>query len=234
MNPRTFLVDAVAVSALLLTAGFGLAAKAPAPPEKKRVELGKNVFFEKEGEQRRVIVTAKVVLRQGQLEGLVTRKGLKEHEYILGVDADARLIHAGLIAAGAKAGHPVQFDPKYVPASGSKIKISLRYKKGKETVTVSAQEWVQNLKTKKPLANDWVFGGSQEVPDFDDNTKKIYLANQGDIVCTCNMETAMLDLPVESPTALEDRIFAANTEVIPAIGTEVEIILEVIPEKKDK
>ena len=234
MNLRAFLVPVVAVSALLLAARFVPAEKAPAPPEKKRVELGKNVFFEKEGDQRRVIVSATVVLRQGQLEGLVTRKGTKEHEYILGVDADARLIHAALIAAGAKAGKPVQFDPKYVPASGSKIKITLRYKKGKETVTVPAQEWVRNLKTDKPLASTWVFGGSQEVPDFDDNTKKIYLANQGDIVCICNMETAMLDLPVESPRALDDRVYVANTEQIPAIGTEVEIIMEVISDKKDK
>src|ERR1700722_1505649 len=127
MTLRTYLVSVLALCAAFPTAGLVSAKKPPAPPEKKRVTLGPNVFFEKEGEQRRVIVAAKVVLREGQLEGLVTRKGTKEHEYILAVDADARLIHAGLIAAGAKAGKPVQFDPKYVPASGSPIKITLRY-----------------------------------------------------------------------------------------------------------
>jgi hypothetical protein len=229
MNRRAFVYPILAFSAAVLAFGF-----APAPLEKKRVELGKNVFFEKEGEMRRVILPAKVVFREGQLEGLLTRKGTKEHEYILAVDADARLIHAALIAAGAKQGKPVQFDPKYVPASGSPIKITLRYKKDKETITVSAQEWVRNGKTNKALDKNWVFGGSQEVPDFEDKTKKFYLANQGDLVCVCNMETAMLDLPVASPKALDDRVYDANTDKIPPLGTEVEIILEVIPEKKDK
>ena len=67
---------------------------------------------------------------------------------------------------------------------------------------------------------------------LDDTTKKLYLANQGDIVCVCNMETAMLDLPVPSPKAFEDRAYDADTEKIPPIGTDVEIILEVMPEKK--
>src|SRR5579859_6477943 len=122
MNLRAFGVAALAFAAAVLASGF-----APAP-EKKRVELSKNVFFEKEGEMRRVILPAKVVYREGPLEGLLTRKATKEHEYILAVDADARMIHAALIAAGAKAGKPVQFDPKYKPASGSEIKITLRYK----------------------------------------------------------------------------------------------------------
>jgi hypothetical protein len=214
--------------------GFApVGAKAPAPaPEKKRVELGKNVFFEKEGEARRVVVVGKVVLREGQLEGLVTRKGTKQHEYILAVDADARHIHAALLAAGGKPGKPVQFQPKYVPASGSEIKITLRYKKDKETITVSSQDWIRVAKTNKTLDKNWVFAGSVEEPDPQDKTKTVYLANDGDYVCVCNMDTALLDLPVESPTALEARVFEANTAKIPPLGTEVEIILEVVPEKK--
>lgn len=227
MNLRAILLPILTIAAGTLAMGF-----APAPPERKRVELGKNVFFEKEGEARRVILAAKVVLREGQLEGLLTRKGTKEHEYILAVEADARIIHAALLAAGAKPGKPVQFEPKYAPASGSPIKITLRYKKDKETVTVPAQEWVRNAKVKKTLDQHWVFAGSREVPDFDDKTKTIYLANQGDLVCVCNMDTAMLDLPVASPKALDDRVYDANTEKIPPVGTDVEMILEVIPEKK--
>ncbi len=176
-----------------------------------------------------------MVFREGQLEGLVTRKGTKEHEYILAVDADASQIHAALLAAGAKSGKPVQFEPKYLPATGSEIKITLRYQKDKETIIVSAQEWVRVAKTKKTLDKNWVFAGSVEAPGLpQDKTKKVYLANEGDFVCVCNMETAMLDLPVESPKALEDRVYDANTDKIPPVGTEVEIILEVIPEKKDK
>src|SRR5437667_6987199 len=77
----------------------------------KRVDVGKNVHFEKAGDQRRVIVDAYVCLREGQLEQLLTRKQGKEHESILAADVDARHIHAALLLAGAKAGSTVTFEP---------------------------------------------------------------------------------------------------------------------------
>jgi hypothetical protein len=213
-------------------------AGAPVPdkPEAKRTPLAKNVFLEVQGEQRRVIVQATVCLREGQLEGLLCRKNTKEHEYILEADADARQIHLALVAAKARPGKPVQFDPKYVPASGSAIKVRLRWEKDGKTVTEPAQEWIRDSQTKKPLAQDWVFGGSMLVPNPEDQgAPPIYLANQGDVVCVCNMDTAMLDLPIPSPKRLEDRVFHAETARIPALGTKVEVIFEPVPEKeKDK
>ena len=44
----------------------------------------------------------------------------------------------------------------------------------------------------------------------------------------------MLDLPVASPTALADRNYEANTERIPPLDTKVDVIFEVIRDKKDK
>lgn len=203
--------------------------------EVKRKELGKNVVLEIQGEQRRVLVTAEVCLREGQLEELLCRKGTKEHEAILTADADARTIHLALIAAGAKPGSPVKFEPQYTAASGSTIKISLEYDEKGQKKTVSAKDWIRNPKTKKNLDSDWVFGGSQLVPNPDDKQKPpVYLANYGDVICVCNMESAMLDLPVKSPKRLEDRMFEAHTERIPPLETKVTLILEVVPEKKDK
>src|SRR5260370_36544956 len=92
--------------------------------EVKRTETGKNVFLETEGQQRRVVVKAYVCLREGQLEGLLCRKFTKEHECILAADADARHIHTALLAARGEPGSPVQFEPKFKPASGSTIKVS--------------------------------------------------------------------------------------------------------------
>jgi hypothetical protein len=224
----------------LLAAGVAPHAGAPgsraeAPPETKRVELSKNLFFEKQGEQRRVIVRAAVCLREGQLEGLLTRKGTKEHEYVLAADVDARKVHTALVAAGATPGTPVQFAPRYVPATGSTIKITLQYQKDGQTVTVPAQQWVREVKTKKDLVEDWVFGGSRLVPNPEEKDKPpLYLANYGDLVCVCNMDTAMLDLPVRSPKKFDERAFIAHTERIPPLGTVVEVILEPVPAKKEK
>jgi hypothetical protein len=223
---------AAAVSWYCLLPGPDAAAAPAREAEPKRKALAKNIELETEGNKRRVILTATVCLREGQLEGLLTRKMTKEHEYPLAVDADAKLIHAALLAAGAKPGSPVQFEPRYTPATGSHIKITLRYEKDGRTVTVPAQQWVRNVKTRKDLDQDWVFGGSRFVPDPEDQQQTVYLAQHGDLVCVCNMDTAMLDLPVPSPKRFDDRFYEANTERIPPLGTRVEVILEPVPDRK--
>jgi hypothetical protein len=217
-----------------LAAGLGLAVASDDQAEVKRTEIGKNVFLETEGQQRRVVVKAYVCLREGQLEGLLCRKATKEHEYILAADADARHIHAALLAARAEPGNPVQFEPKFKPASGSTIKVTLQYKKGDKLVTDAAQDWIGDGQGDKALKENWVFGGSRFLPDPLDKTKKVYLANQGDVICLCNMESAMLDLPIRSPKKLEERTYHAITKKIPEQDTPVEVILEAVPQKKDQ
>ena len=209
-----------------------VAPKEEPPPVAKRTEIDKNLYFEVQGDKRRVIVVATVCLREGQLEGLLCRKNTKEHEYILATEVDARRIHTALLGANARAGTPVQFSPKYVPATGSVIKVTLQYQKDGKVVTVPAQDWILDAKTNKPMESDWVFGGSRFVSDPDDPKKPIYLANYGDVICVCNMESAMMDLPSRSPKAPENRIYNALAQHIPPKDTKVEVILEVVPEKK--
>ncbi|MBY0527620.1 MAG: YdjY domain-containing protein [Gemmataceae bacterium] len=204
--------------------------------ETKKTALGKNVFLEVQGDQRRVIVSAEVCLREGNLEGLLCRKGTKEHEYLLSADCDARDIHKALEVARAKAGSPVKFEPRFQPATGSIIKITVQYEDKGKLVTLPARQWIRSSKDKKALESDWVFGGSQLVPNpTDKNKPPIYLANYGDIICVCNLEDAMLDLPIRSlKTAPELRTYEAHTDRIPASGTKVNLILEAVPEKEKK
>jgi hypothetical protein len=203
------------------------------PAEKKPV--GKNVYFEVQGKSRRVIVEATVCLRQGQLEMLLCRKFTKEHESILSADVDARQVHAALLAAGAEAGAPVSFVPGYKPASGTRIRVTLQYKDKGKTVTVPARDWIRNARTRKALEHDWVFAGSQFVQNpLDPKGPSLYLANEGDVICVSNFETAMLDLPIVSPKDNDELVFEAYTERIPAIMTPVNVILEPIVEAKKK
>jgi hypothetical protein len=203
----------------------------------KKTELGKNVFLEVlPDKKRRVLVNAEVCLREGQLEQLLCRKHTKEHEAILTADVDARTIHAALIAAGAKEGSPVRFVPEYRPASGTPIKVSVQYKDKDKLVTAPAQSWIKKAKDNKPLTSDWVFAGSRFVANpLDPDGKKHYLANDGDVICVSNFETALLDLPIKSPKDNAELAFVANSERIPPLGTAVVVILEPILEaKKDK
>jgi hypothetical protein len=207
---------------------------APAPT--KKVTIGKNVFLEiLPGDKRRVRVSAYVCLRMGQLEQFLTRKRTKEHEAILAADVDARDIHTALTLARAEAGHPVKFQSQYKPPSGTPIKIFLEYTKDQKTVRVPAQQWIRNARTKKILDSDWVFAGSVLIPDpFEPKKKPFYAANEGDVICISNFDTALLDLPLNSSKANDDLLFEAFTERIPAVETPVQVILEPVVKEKKK
>jgi hypothetical protein len=201
-------------------------------PAATKVSLGKNVFLETKGDKRRVLVQAEVCLRQGGLEQLLTRKGTKEHEAILAADVDARDIHAALLVAGAEAGKPVQFRPKYQPASGTVIKITLAYEQKGKKIEVPARSWIRQSQKKKELEQDWVFAGSYFVPNPDDKAKKpFYAANEGDVICVSNFDTAMLDLPIQSTDQDAELAFEAYTERIPAKETPVTVILQPVAKK---
>jgi hypothetical protein len=206
------------------------------PVETKKVLMGENIFLEvMPDKKRRVVVSGAICLREGQLELFLCKKHTKEHEAIVTADVDARKVHLALIAAGATEGSPVQFAPKYRPASGTRIKVSVQYKDKDKLVTVPAQEWIKNAKDGKLLKSDWVFAGSRLVTNPLDPDKKHYLANDGDVICVSNFESALLDLPILSPKDDAERFFIANTERIPPLETKVAVILEpVIEEKKEK
>jgi hypothetical protein len=209
----------------------------PKAAEGKKVRVGDNVYLEIIGKKRRVLVTAEVCLRKGPLEQLLTRKKKKEHEAILSADLDARKIHEALLLANAKEGEPVRYTPKYRPASGTAIKITLVYKDEKGVKkTVNARSWLKNAKTGKELDCDWVFAGSMLIANsLDKDAPKYYLANDGDIICVSNFDSALLDVPIKSSKDDADRGYEAWEDRIPPVGTEVTVILEpVIAEKPKK
>jgi hypothetical protein len=189
------------------------------PAEGKRVPVGQNVFLEVMPDNtRRVLISSRVCLRQGPLELLLTRRGQKEHEAILTADIDARKVHEALLLANATPGSTVRFEPRFRPPTGTRIKISLIYEEGNRKVMVPARSWVRSIKTGQELDSDWVFAGSLLVENSDPlNPKapKKYLANDGDVICVANFETALLDLPIRSSKEDADRGFEAWTERIP-------------------
>lgn len=182
---------------------------------------------------KRVIMLGQVCLTEGVLEMFACLANTKEHESVISVPTNAFLVHAALLAIGAKQGKPVEFDPKYVPASGSEIEITLHWKNKKgEVQTARAQDWVRNIKTRKAMTHPWVFPGSR----FWDNEvtgQRVYEAESGDFICVSNFPSAMIDLPIKSSKENNDLMFQAFTEHIPPLGTPVTIVLTPKAEKKE-
>lgn len=185
-------------------------------------ELGRSLWFDPTG--KRVILRARVVLREGQLEHLMCKKGTKEHEAIVATDAPPRGIHAALLLTGAEPGHPMQFVPKFAPPAGTAIAIEFLWQQEGELRKTDARQWVWDEKTKAPLGIDWVFGGSLIYED--PVTKKAtYAAEEGDLITVANFASAILDLPIASSANDAERVFSAHTAQIPPIGTEVFVSL---------
>jgi len=203
------------------------------PADSKKVEMGRNVWLEVQGEKRRVFVRAEVCLREGMLEHLMCRRRTKEHEAILTADVDARDIHKALILAKATPGTTVRYkdDGTVVTPTGTKIKITLTYKDRDKTVSIPGRDWIRDINTKKSLQVDWVFAGSQFL-ETEKDKPPLYAANAGDVICVSNFEGAMLDLPINSSKNNADLEFEAFTERIPPLGTAVTVILEPVLEKK--
>jgi hypothetical protein len=174
---------------------------------------------------KRVVMVGEVCQRRMPLEMFACLRHTKEHEAVVVVDTTAQIVHAGLLAVGAKPGRTVQFNPKYISASGDEIEVTVVWKDSKGKVqTARAQEWIRNSQTKKAMEHSWVFAGSAfSIDQF--NGRRYYLADGGDFICVSNFPTAMLDLPIESSSANAELQFEAFTERIPDEGTPVTLIL---------
>jgi hypothetical protein len=198
--------------------------KIPAPEGAKALPKPDVVWVDTKN--KLVYVDGYVSLREGMLEMLACIVGTKEHESVVAVFSRAQTLHAALLAVGAEVGHPAAFRPKFRAPAGTEIEVEIRWpdKDGKWH-SVKGQDWVTDIRTKKPMTYPWVFAGSGFWQD-EESGKEFYKAEAGDLICVSNFSTAMLDIPVESSQVNDGLMFEANTEKIPRLGTPVRVVLK--------
>jgi hypothetical protein len=183
----------------------------------------------------RVGLVAEVCLREGALEVFLCKKGTKEHESIVRVDADAKFIHLALKTAGAEPGTPTQFldpkteEPKWKPATGSRVNVIVHYTMGGKTFTHPAQDWIWDIKKKAVMPHHWIFAGSVIIKD-PDNGREFYGANSGDIISISNFPYSLLEIPVEISKDDAQLSYEVKTDRVPPLLSKVWVILE--PQKK--
>jgi len=192
-------------------------------PDLKRLSRTQEVWVDPAKKQ--VIIGARVVLADGPIEVFACPERTKEHEAIVATRCSAQLVHTALLAIGLEPGQPVSFDPKYTPAEGPFVTITMRWKDDQGKMQESrAQDWIRNAETGKPLTTDWVFAGSSFFRDPADG-REYYQGDGGDLICVSNFPTATLDLPIESSQSNEALLFEVFPGRVPPRGTEVELIL---------
>lgn len=214
-------------------AALGLGPPLVEHPERlKRLNPQQPLWLDPEG--KRVVMIGQVCQTDAPLEVFACLKETKEHEAILSVDVQAYQVHAALLAIGARVGHPVQWDPKYVPATGSVIEVTVHWKDAQgKPHSARAQDWIRDVRTKRAMEHEWVFAGSRFWED-PETGQRHYEAETGEFICVSNFSNAMLDLPIESSQANSALLFEAFTERIPPLGTPVTIVLKPKPAGPDQ
>ena len=203
-----------------------------APPPNATAISKNHVWID--AKKKRVILDGYVAMTDGPLEMFACPEGTKEHESIIGTLARAKEVHAALLAVGTMRGTPVEFLPKFVPATGQRIRLWVCYRdRDGKFKSVDGRTWVKKAKTGKQMEPDWVFSGSGFWKD-PESGKEFYRADSGDMICVSNFNSAMMDIPVASSAEAGDLLFMPFTERIPPQGTPLRLVLIPIPLPTDK
>lgn len=204
-----------------------IAAKAFAPPPGAKSISKKNLWIDPK--TKRVIADGYIAMVDGPLEMFACPTGTKEHESIVATIAKSSELHAALLAVGVQPGTTVRFLPRYVPATGQRVRVWVCYRdEAGKFHAVDGRQWVIKTGTDETMAVDWVFAGSGFWKDPQDG-REYYRADSGDLICVSNFTTAMMDVPVASSAEASDLQYSPRSKSIPPRHTPVRLVLQPIP-----
>jgi hypothetical protein len=182
-----------------------------------------------------VEITGKVCQEEGILDFLGVVAGGREYESVLSLDVKPSVLHAALLAMGAKPGPTSAYiewkkkkdaeagQPVKALEPGSKLKITLSWKTPEGlTKEIPATSALFNRKTKtaEPESNAWIFSGSYFAKTLEEKT--VYVADEeGAVIGVVTEPGAVINLsqdagnPYDSP----DEGFVPNKKDMPPRGT---------------
>lgn len=214
-------------------------ASVPTPPAaawetQPAVNPAKLPFVRINREKHWIDFDAKVVLRDGQwVELLVCTPGTREYESILSTEARPSHLHLALLILNQSPGQPLGWKREggqvvSIAPSGPEVGVYIRYLQNDQMVEVPAGQWVMDQKANKTLEDaTWLFAGSKFMAL---EGRPVYLADvNGSCISLVNFGDDLLTRPTETTHHNDNAQFAANTQVIPQVGTAVVVRLKVKP-----
>jgi hypothetical protein len=186
--------------------------------------------------RRRVVMDARVCLPDNisVLEFLVCKGDTKTHESILTTDAEARMLHAGLLMLGLTPGKPAKWvydeegdQTKAIAPRGGELRITLRWKDKEGKVhEADAGSWLKpsGKVADSPPLTKWVFVGSEVLPDG-----RYWADDEGQVISVANFASSVIDVPFESSSRNVLSQYAAKREAIPSRQTPVEVVIAPLP-----
>jgi len=214
------------------------AATKPAEPAAAKPDPLQGLTFDLE--KKTITVACKVAVTDANvpLEFLLCRVNSKDYESVLTTSAMPSSLHGLLLAMGLAQGKPartVYLDggtPYAIPPRGASLQITARWtdEQGKvhempvqNFLTCRTDENDENAR-KVALPDHWVFVGSVVLPNG------VYRADlEGEMISVANFGASVIDVPFESSDNNAMLSYKANPDKIPARGTAVDLIIQVMP-----
>lgn len=183
------------------------------------------------------------------IELIAEAHGVRDFEALIGLNAEARHVHAALLLLGLEPGSPGAIEAagpdeplKRTEPTGPELTVRFRFERDGETVTEDPAEWVKNSETGElfsELTPRFYFGGSS-VRTFEG--EEWYMARaEGTVVGLCTFGTELGGTetvgctPVLSPHEDDgDPVWFAVNERIPPYNTAMTLVLTAVDEPADE
>ena len=177
----------------------------------------------------RVEFPAQVALDEGWLEVAVCRRGSRDHESVVVVDAEPSVIHAALLLAGLQPGSPATWDRTlgWRQASGEPVELSIQVvERGRRRVLTLESVIRDERGDRTPSL---VFAGSlMKAPAGASATESRYLADlSGTVVGLSTFgDEVVASREIRSPDAsIDPATWTIRPGVLPSAGTMVTVVL---------
>jgi len=182
--------------------------------------------------QRRVVLDAETCRPDYLLEFLLCRQDTKEYESVVRTAARGADLHAALLALGLTPGKPARWSSAVAPATflppaGPELTVQFQWTDQAGAHQVDAGDWLDSPQAKgKAPPRKWVFIGSEVLPD---GPYWADLPSEGGIISVANVASAVIDVPFESSSTMEQRDYVPNRQAMPPPGTAVKMIITPLP-----
>jgi len=235
----------------ILAAGMARGAETPAektPPAEKPVVLKTLPGIVVDTEKGEVRLEGTVCLQEGALELVVCSEGTREHESIVVVKARPSHATFALALLGLEPGQPGHWTEAgaFSPPAGEMLDITARFftvsdeEKARVDKLLAEGAKPEDITVRKTLLKEvpawkllrlsgseaevarpieWVYVGRPE------KNMRLAADREGTVVCLSNFPEAVIDVPFESTAVNADLLYEANPNVVPPVGTPVELVL---------